>query len=84
MPSSSSLSSNATVLVTGSDGFIAAAISWQLLKQGFKVRGTTIETSKLVPFKEKSDKEFGAGRFEIVEIPDLSIEGCLNDAVKGE
>lgn len=84
MSSSTSLSTNATVLVTGSGGCIGSAVTWQLLKQGFRVRGTTRTALKLHLLKEKADKEFGAGKFEIVEIADLSVKGALNDALKGE
>lgn len=84
MSSSTSLSSNALVLVTGAGGYVGSAVSWQLLKQGFKVKGTTRTASKLDLFKQKADKEFGAGKFEAVEIADLSVKGALDDALKGE
>lgn len=81
---SSSLSPNALVLVTGSGGYLGSAISWQLLKKGFKVRGTTRTASKLRLFKEKAETEFGQGKFEIAEIADLSVKGALDFALKGE
>ena len=80
----SSLSRNATVLVTGSGGYLGSAISWQLLKKGFKVRGTTRTASKLGLFKDKADREFGQGKFEIAEITDLSVKGALDSALRGE
>lgn len=81
---SSSIAPNSKILVTGAGGYLGSAIVFQLLQQGFRVRGTTRTASKLDLFKEKAEKQFGPGSFEVVEVRDLSVKGALDDALKGE
>ena len=73
-----------TVLVTGANGFIASHIVDQLIIAGYNVRGTVRTESKGNWLKEHFDAKYGAGKLEIVAVPDMAVEGAFNEAVKGQ
>ncbi|KII83927.1 hypothetical protein PLICRDRAFT_118805 [Plicaturopsis crispa FD-325 SS-3] len=72
-----------TVLVTGFTGYIGAHVTDQLLGAGYTVRGTTRSAAKATYLKDKFTREYGAGRLDVVEIPDISADGAFNEAIKG-
>ncbi|KII85574.1 hypothetical protein PLICRDRAFT_178626 [Plicaturopsis crispa FD-325 SS-3] len=72
-----------TVLVTGITGYIASHVAQQLLQAGYSVRGTTRTAQKATFLREKFTREYGEGRIEIIEIPDVTVEGALDQAIKG-
>ncbi|GAA5907433.1 uncharacterized protein JCM6883_001207 [Sporobolomyces salmoneus] len=76
------LPKGSTILVTGANGFIASHLVEQLLPFGYKVRGTTRSASKLSNLKKKWDAKY-PGQFEIAEVPDITVDGAFDDAVKG-
>lgn len=55
----------------------------QLLQQGYKVRGTVRNTEKSSWVKDFFDKKYGPGKFELIEVPEMSTKGAFDDAVKG-
>jgi nucleoside-diphosphate-sugar epimerase len=70
------------VLVTGINGYIGSHIGDQLLGAGYEVCGAvrSVEKAKwLIDMFEPYGKE----NFRLVEIPDMTVEGALDDAVKG-
>ncbi|KAL1609955.1 hypothetical protein SLS60_001620 [Paraconiothyrium brasiliense] len=71
-----------TIFVTGVNGLIGSYIVDVLLKRGYNVRGAVrdIEKSKwlLDYFNEKQDV-----KLELVCVPDMTVEGCYDDVVKG-
>ncbi|RVX73465.1 hypothetical protein B0A52_03107 [Exophiala mesophila] len=72
------------ILISGVNGYIAAQIARAFLDAGFKVRGTSRSRSSSAILTEgplKSD--FEAGRFEVVEVPDITVAGAFDEAVKG-
>ncbi|EAQ92052.1 hypothetical protein CHGG_00287 [Chaetomium globosum CBS 148.51] len=71
------------VLVTGVSGFIGSHIADQLLAEGYLVTGTARDISKISWLQLLFDRNYGAGKFEVVQVPDLSkpgaFDGLLND-----
>ena len=78
-----SLPKGSLILVTGSNGFIASHIVDQLLQVGFNVRGTVREASKADWLTDYVAEKYGTGRFEAAIVPDMSVKGAFDDAVKG-
>lgn len=75
------LPTDATVLVTGANGFIASHTVDKLLEQGYKVRGT-IRTPK--PWlNEFFDAKYGKGRFETTIVSDFSDVQSVDNALQG-
>ncbi|RSL95812.1 hypothetical protein CEP52_011853 [Fusarium oligoseptatum] len=72
-----------TVLVTGANGLLGSHISKQFLEFGYNVRGTVRDPEKNAWLKEAFDKEYGQGRFELFQVPDMEAEGAFVEAVKG-
>lgn len=71
------------VLVTGVNGFMASHIASQLLAAGYVVRGTVRSLQQNSWMKPFFSSKYPNGRFEIVEVPDISISGCFDEAVEG-
>jgi nucleoside-diphosphate-sugar epimerase len=79
-----SIPNGSWVLVTGATGFIASHIVRQFLQRGFKVRGTVRDLDSASWLIEKHFKSYYESKsFEIVLVPDLSIPGAFDEAVKG-
>ncbi|KAE8413124.1 NAD dependent epimerase/dehydratase [Aspergillus pseudocaelatus] len=75
------LPTDATVLVTGANGFIASHTVDKLLEQGYKVRGT-VRTPK--PWlNEFFDAKYGKGRFETTIVSDFSDVQSVDNALQG-
>lgn len=71
------------VVLTGVNGNIASHIADQLIKAGFVVRGTVRDKTKNTWLADCFDRKYGRGHFELVEIPDVSASGALDEAVRG-
>lgn len=71
------------VLVTGANGFIGSNISDQLLKLGYKVRGTTRNPAKNTWITSLFDGKYGTGNFELVSVPDMEAPNAFDEAVRG-
>lgn len=72
-----------TVLVTGANGFIASHIIDQLLRLGYKVRGTVRTEAKGKWVQDYFDNKYGQGHLDLVVVPAMEVKGAFNDAVKG-
>lgn len=72
-----------TVVVTGCSGFIGSHVADQVLAAGFKVRGTSRDATKNKWLTEYFDARHGAGKFELVSVPDPSAPNALAEAVEG-
>ncbi|KAF2475134.1 NAD dependent epimerase/dehydratase family protein [Lindgomyces ingoldianus] len=66
------------VLVTGANGYVAGVTIQKLLDAGFKVRGTVRSIEK----NNWMLDHYGSN-FTLVEVPELSADGALDEAVKG-
>ncbi|KAI0597455.1 NAD dependent epimerase/dehydratase [Biscogniauxia sp. FL1348] len=75
-----------TVLVTGANGYIAGQVILALLSSGYAVRGTVRSLSRSKRLLD-SDSPFHAhaasGRFELVEVPDITAAGAFDAALSG-
>lgn len=65
------------------NGFIGSHIVDQLLNFGYRVRGTSRDTTKTAWMKEMFDKKYGEGKFEAVVVKDMAEEGAFDEACKG-
>ncbi len=79
----SALPKGSLVLVTGANGWIASHVVDQLLQAGFNVRGTSRDASKAEWLQDYVAETYGTQRFEVAVVPDMSVEGAFDDAVKG-
>ena len=68
------------VLVTGVNGHVASLISYTLLSNGYRVRGTVRAIQRAAVVKES----FAAfkDRFEVVEVPDISKKDAFRSAME--
>ena len=71
------------VLVTGVSGYIASHIVDQFLEAGYNVRGTVRSLDKIDWQFKLFDEKYGKGRFEAVEVPDMTADNAFDEAVKG-
>jgi nucleoside-diphosphate-sugar epimerase len=77
------LPKDSLVLVTGVNGYIGSHVADQFLEAGYRVRGTAREIAKAEGLKHLWEKKYGPGRFEVVAVPDMAVEGAFDEAVKG-
>ncbi|KAI5117773.1 hypothetical protein M0805_003592 [Coniferiporia weirii] len=73
----------AKVLVSGANGFIAVWVVQVLLKRGYSVRGTVRAESKATHLRSLFKNEVESGALELVIVPDITVPGAFDDAVKG-
>lgn len=76
--------SKGLVLISGVNGYIAAVTAKHLLENGFSVRGTVRKVASAKPLLEGPLKEYAStGSFNVVEVPDITVDGAFDEAVKG-
>ncbi|KNG49345.1 aldehyde reductase [Stemphylium lycopersici] len=72
------------ILVTGANGYLGCRFSNTLIQQGYKVRGVVRDLERCEHVKAFFGKRYGNdGRFEMVQVPDLTADGAFDAAVKG-
>ncbi|KAH6649402.1 hypothetical protein F5144DRAFT_521739 [Chaetomium tenue] len=71
------------VLVTGVSGFIGSHIPDQLLAEGYLVTGTTRDISKISWLQLLFDRNYGAGKFRVDQVPDISKPGAFDGLLDG-
>ncbi|KAF7332838.1 D-lactaldehyde dehydrogenase [Mycena venus] len=69
------------VLVSGANGYIAVWVVRTLLENGFSVRGAVRSAEKGTHLTELF-APYG-DKFELVIVPDITVEGAFDEAVKG-
>ncbi|OCK73436.1 dihydroflavonol-4-reductase [Lepidopterella palustris CBS 459.81] len=77
------LQPGALVLVTGVNGLIGSHVADQLLARGYHVRGTVRDVTKADWMNEFFGSRYSNVKFELICVPDMSKEGCYDEAVKG-
>ena len=66
----------------GANGFIGSHVCDALLKDSYNVRGTVRNLKNSHWLSEHFEAVYGKGRFELVEVPDLAVEGCFDEAIR--
>jgi uncharacterized protein YbjT (DUF2867 family) len=74
----------AAICVTGINGLIGSHIVDQLLKRGYNVRGAVRGAERHKYLTEYFNYEFEEVRFGLVDVPDMTVEGCYDDVVDGK
>jgi nucleoside-diphosphate-sugar epimerase len=77
------LPAGSLVLVTGVNGFIGSHVVNELLLNGYRVRGTVRDVSKASWVQPLYDSLHGDGKFELVEVKDLTAEGAYDEVLNG-
>jgi hypothetical protein len=73
------------VLITGVNGYIAAVAAKHFLDHGHSVRGTVRKVASAKELLEGPLKEYAdSGKFTVVEVPDITVDGAFDEAVKGK
>jgi len=75
------MASKGTVLITGVNGFIASRTAETFLEAGFSVRGTVRRFASGKALQEVL-AQYGS-KLELVEVPDITIDGAFDKAVQG-
>ena len=73
----------AIIFVTGVNGLIGSHVVDQLLKRGYNVRGAVRSVEKNKWLAEYFDGKYKEVKFELVEVPDITVEGCYDEFVDG-
>lgn len=71
------------VLVTGATGYIGGHVVEELIAAGYKVRGTSRNHTKAQFLVKHIEKQFGTGKLELVDVPEMAAENAYDEAVKG-
>jgi nucleoside-diphosphate-sugar epimerase len=72
-----------TVLITGANGYIASVTVGAFLEAGWIVRGTVRKASSATGLRKVLREFVEKGRLEIIEVPDITVTGAFDEAVKG-
>lgn len=71
------------IVVTGVNGFIASHVVDQLLQAGYRVRGSVRSLERAGWVKEYFEKQYGVGKIELAEVPDMGAPFAFDDVVGG-
>jgi nucleoside-diphosphate-sugar epimerase len=71
------------ILVTGVNGLIGSHVADQLLERKYRVRGVVRDVAKMDWLNQTFSERHKDGSFELVSVPDMTEEGCYDEAVKG-
>lgn len=72
------------ILISGVNGYIAAVAAKHFLDSGYSVRGTVRKLESANPLLEGPLKDYAtSGAFSVVEVPDITVDGAFDEAVKG-
>ncbi|KAH6653078.1 hypothetical protein BKA67DRAFT_536775 [Truncatella angustata] len=77
------MSSKGLVLVTGANGFIGARTVEAFLNAGYSVRGTVRSSTSAQGLLTALPDAAAQGRLEIAEVPDITLPGAFDEALRG-
>lgn len=63
---------------------LCRAVSEELLKLGYRVRGTTRSASSAKAISDKFQSLYGQDLFEVAEIKDYTLDGAYESSLKGQ
>lgn len=72
-----------TIFVTGVNGLIGSHIADQLLQRGYRVQGAVRDMEKCKWLAEYFDEKYEDVSFELVEVSDMTAEGCYDEVLAG-
>lgn len=75
-------SNGKTVLITGINGYIASVLGAHLLAKGYSLRGTSRKAASAEPLLKGPYAPY-ADRIRLYEVPDMTVAGAFDEAVKG-
>ena len=75
-------SNGKTVLITGINGYIASVLGLHFLSRGYHLRGTTRSKVRAAALLSNAYAAYSS-RVELIEIPDMTVQGAFDEAVKG-
>jgi nucleoside-diphosphate-sugar epimerase len=75
-------SNGKTLLVTGINGYIASSLGELVLSKGYNLRGTSRSLHSTDPLVRGALAAYSS-RIEILEVPDMTVPGAFDTAVKG-
>jgi nucleoside-diphosphate-sugar epimerase len=73
-----------TIFVTGANGLIGSHVIEQLLKMGYNVRGAVRSVGKCQWLADYFRNTNESVKLELVEVPDMTVDGCYDEAVQGK
>jgi nucleoside-diphosphate-sugar epimerase len=76
--------SKGLILLTGVNGYVAAATAKIFLDADYSVRGTVRRLNSAKPVEDALKEYTSSGKFTVVEVPDITTEGAFDEAVKGK
>lgn len=74
----------ATIFVTGVNGLIGSYVADELLSRKYNVRGAVRDVKKVGWLKEYFDGKYSDARLELVEVPDMTVDGCYDHLLEGK
>ncbi|KAH8668851.1 hypothetical protein BX600DRAFT_460812 [Xylariales sp. PMI_506] len=77
------MSSKGLVLVTGANGYVAQRTIEAFLNAGYSVRGTVRNRASADGLLAALPEAASSGTLEIVEVPDITVDGAFDAAVRG-
>lgn len=72
-----------TILITGINGYIASVLGLHFLSRGYKLRGTTRSKAGAATAALSDAYAAYSSCVELIEIPDMTVPGAFDEAVKG-
>ena len=77
------MGSKGTVLITGSNGYIASVTVGVYLDAGWTVRAAVRKQSSAKGLSEVLKKYVDQGKLVFAQVPDITVPGAFDEAVKG-
>jgi uncharacterized protein YbjT (DUF2867 family) len=63
---------------------VGSHIVHELLTHGARVRGTVRSKKSAEPIEKLCKQQIADGKLEIVYVPDITVDGAFDEALKGE